>query len=80
MAIPVLLEDQMQLERSARAEAALATGDMTVIYQGGNQWVVTSKDHSYTVSWDNDVWACTCPDFSGRCQVFGLRCKHIGAT
>jgi hypothetical protein len=26
------------------------------------------------------VWACTCPDFAGRCQRFSLRCKHIEAV
>ena len=26
------------------------------------------------------MWTCTCPDFTGRCQRFGLVCKHIGAV
>jgi hypothetical protein len=26
------------------------------------------------------AWACTCPDFTGRCQRFNLLCKHIEAV
>jgi predicted nucleic acid-binding Zn finger protein len=80
MAIPILLEDQMQMERYARAEAALANGEMTVTLQGDNQWMVRSKNNTYTVSWDGEAWACTCPDFADRCQRFGLRCKHVEAV
>ena len=43
-------------------------------------WLIASKDSHYTVSLDSDAWVCTCPDFSTRCQRFGLRCKHIEAV
>ena len=42
--------------------------------------MVASKSSHYTVSLDGDAWTCTCPDFAGRCQRFGLRCKHIEAV
>ena len=42
--------------------------------------MVASKSNRYIVSLDDDAWTCTCPDFTGRCQRFGLRCKHIEAV
>ncbi len=79
-----MLEEQMQNERFARAQTALESGDMAVLPvdrtpQGGAQWIVSSKKSQYTVTLDGNAWACTCPDFAGRCQRFGLRCKHIEA-
>ena len=61
---------------------------MTVLPINPCKWIVVSKRSQYTVSLDGDasrkgtgtVWACTCPDFAGRCQRFGLRCKHIEAV
>jgi hypothetical protein len=55
-------------------------GDMQVMVLTDCTWMVASKSSRYTVSLDGDAWACTCPDFTGRCQRFGLRCKHIEAV
>ncbi len=77
----------MQNERFARAQTALENGDMTVLPIDPCQWIVVSigtstkgKKSRYTVTLDGDTWACTCPDFTGRCQRFGLICKHIEAV
>jgi predicted nucleic acid-binding Zn finger protein len=80
-----ILEHQLQHERMARAQSALQRGEMQVVTlnetpQGDTTWMVASKHSRYTVSLDGDAWACTCPDFAGRCQRFGLRCKHIEAV
>jgi len=64
----------------ARAQAALMNGDMQVMVLTDCTWIVTSKSSRYAVSLEDDAWTCTCPDFSGRCQRFGLRCKHIEAV
>jgi len=77
---PPILENQLQHERTARAQAALLNGDMQVMILTGSTWMVASKSSRYTVSLEGDVWSCTCPDFAGRCQRFGLRCKHIEAV
>ena len=77
---PPILENQLQHERTARAQAALQRGDMQVMILMECTWTVASKSSHYTVSLDGDAWACTCPDFTGRCQRFGLRCKHIEAV
>ncbi len=77
---PPILENQLQHERTARAQAALMSGDMQVMVLTDCAWMVASKSSRYTVSLDGDAWICTCPDFSGRCQRFGLRCKHIEAV
>ena len=84
----------MQNERLARAQTALENGDMAVLPVDPCKWIVVSigtspkgKKSQYTVTLDGDasrkdtgtVWACTCPDFAGRCQRFGLLCKHIEA-
>jgi len=78
--VPPILENQLQHERMARAQAALLSGDMQVMVLTDCTWMVTSKSSHYTVSLEGDAWTCTCPDFSGRCQRFGLRCKHIEAV
>ncbi len=77
----------MQNERFARAQTALGNGDMTVLTVDPCKWIVVSigtspkgRKSQYTVTLDGDTWACTCPDFAGRCQRFGLRCKHIEAV
>jgi hypothetical protein len=75
-----LIEEQMQSERMARAQAALLTGDMAVFYLGSCAWSVASKGSRYTVTLDMDFWSCTSPDFVSRCQRFRLRCKHIEAV
>ena len=77
---PSTLENQLQHERIARAQAALQRGEMQVIVLTDCTWMVASKGNRYTISLENDAWTCTCPDFSGRCQRFGLRCKHIEAV
>ena len=77
---PPSLENQLQHERMARAQAVLQRGDMQVMDLTDSAWAVTSKSSHYTVSLDGDAWTCTCPDFTGRCQRFGLRCKHIEAV
>ncbi|MEN4011338.1 MAG: Rad52/Rad22 family DNA repair protein [Bellilinea sp.] len=85
---PPILEDQFQHDRTARAQAALLNGDMQVMVLTDCAWIVASNRSHYTVSLNGDasrkdtgtVWDCTCPDFSGRCQRFGLRCKHIEAV
>ncbi len=77
---PPILENQLQQERMARAQVALLNGDMQVMVLTDCTWMVASKGSRYTVSLDGEAWACTCPDFSGRCQRFGLRCKHIEAV
>ncbi len=77
---PPILENQRQHERTARAQAALMSGDMQVMVLTDCAWMVASKSSRYTVSLEDDAWTCTCPDFSGRCQRFGLRCKHIEAV
>lgn len=77
---PQILENQLQHERTARAQAALKFGDMQVMFLTDSTWTVASKSSHYTVSLDGDAWTCTCPDFTGRCQRFGLRCKHIEAV
>ena len=69
----------MQNERLARAQTALENGDMAVLPVDPCKWIVVSKKSQYTVTLDGDAWACTCPDFAGRCQRFGLLCKHIEA-
>ena len=69
----------MQNERLARAQTALENGDMAVLPVDPCKWIVVSKKSQYTVTLDGDAWACTCPDFGGRCQRFGLLCKHIEA-
>ena len=53
---------------------------MQVIVLTDCTWMVASKGNRYTISLEDDAWTCTCPDFSGRCQRFGLRCKHIEAV
>ena len=75
-----LREEQMQGERIVRAQEALQNGEMQVFPVNGSTWTVASKGNRYTVSQDGTVWACTCPDFTGRCQRFHLKCKHIGAV
>jgi len=76
----LLLEEQMQGERVLRAQDALLSGEMQVQPTAQGSWMVASKGNRYTVSRDGAVWACTCPDFSGRCQRFHLTCKHIEAV
>ena len=85
MPLPPILEHQLQHERMTRAQAALQRGEMQVMLltstpHAGATWLVASKGSRYTVSLEGDAWACTCPDFAGRCQRFGLRCKHIEAV
>jgi predicted nucleic acid-binding Zn finger protein len=75
-----LIEEQMQSERMARAQVALLRGEMAILPQRERSWTVASKGSRYTVILDEGAWACTCPDFAGRCQRFGLRCKHIEAV
>jgi hypothetical protein len=75
-----LREEQMQGERLARAQEALLTGEMQVLATEGSTWTVESKGNRYIVSLEDSAWACTCPDFSGRCQRFHLTCKHIEAV
>lgn len=75
-----LLEEQMQNERFARAQTALQRGEMAVKLERENTWLVASKGNQCNVSLDGDAWACTCPDFTGRCKRFGLLCKHILAV
>jgi uncharacterized Zn finger protein len=82
----LMLEEQMQNERLARAQTALENGDMAVLPVDPCKWIVVSmgtspkgKKSQYTVTLDGNAWACTCPDFAGRCQRFGLLCKHIEA-
>ena len=77
---PPTLENQLQHERMARAQAALMNGDMQVMSMTDITWIVASKSNRYIVSLNGDAWTCTCPDFTGRCQIFGLRCKHIEAV
>ena len=77
---PPILENQLQNDRTARAQTALWRGEMQVTTLNDCSWTVDSKGSRYIVSLDGDVWACTCPDFSGRCQQFGLRCKHVEAV
>ena len=77
---PSTMENQLQHERIARAQAALQRGEMQVIVLTDCTWMVASKGNRYTISLEDDAWTCTCPDFSGRCQRFGLRCKHIEAV
>ena len=77
---PSTLENQLQHERIARAQAALQRGEMQVIVLTDCTWMVASKGNRYTISLEDDAWTCTCPDFSGRCQRFGLCCKHIEAV
>jgi predicted nucleic acid-binding Zn finger protein len=76
----LLLEEQMQSERLARAQLAIQRGEMTVLPINACTWKVASKGSQYSVSLDGAAWACTCPDFAGRCQRFGLLCKHIAAV
>lgn len=78
-ALPIL-EDQLQDDRMARAQTALQRGEMQVVVLTNCVWMVASKGSQYTVSLDGAAWDCTCPDFAGRCQRFGLRCKHIEAV
>src|SRR4030042_6258240 len=77
---PSTLENQLQHERIARAQAALQRGEMQVIVLTDCTWMVASKGNRYAISLEDDAWTCTCLDFSGRCQRFGLRCKHIEAV
>jgi predicted nucleic acid-binding Zn finger protein len=77
---PPKMESQLQHERMARAQVALMRGEMQVMSMTDITWIVASKSNRYTVSLDGDAWTCTCPDFTGRCQRFGLRCKHIEAV
>jgi len=77
---PLVLETQLQHERIARAQAALLSGEMQVMVLTDCTWIVASKGSQYDVTLDGNAWACTCPDFNGRCQRFGLRCKHIEAV
>jgi predicted nucleic acid-binding Zn finger protein len=77
---PPSLENQLQHDRMVRAQAALRNGDMQVMILTDCTWLVASKSSRYTVSLEDDAWACTCPDFTGRCHRFGLRCKHIEAV
>ena len=75
-----LREEQMQSERIVRAQEALLRGEMQVLPANGNSWTVASKGNLYAVSLDGAAWACTCPDFTGRCRRFHLTCKHIAAV
>ena len=77
---PPILENQLQHERTARARTALQRGEMQVMILTDCTWMVASKSSHYTISLDKGAWACTCPDFKGRCIRFGLRCKHIEAV
>jgi len=78
----------MQSERFARAQMALQSGEMRVLRIDPHTWTIASKGSQYTVSRDGlasrkdtgTMWACTCPDFTGRCRQFGLLCKHIAAV
>ncbi len=77
---PPVLENQLQYERTARAQAALEQGLMQVSGLNDCTWTVAGKGRRYTVSVDSGAWICTCPDFVGRCIRIGLRCKHIEAV
>jgi hypothetical protein len=77
--VPMLFEQQLQDDRKARAQHALRSGAMSVTPMAVG-WLVASRGKRYTVAMDEGAWRCTCPDFSGRCQRFGLRCKHIEAV
>jgi predicted nucleic acid-binding Zn finger protein len=77
---PPTLENQLQHDRMVRAQVALQRGEMQVIVLTDYAWMVASKGNRYTISLEDDAWTCTCPDFTGRCQHFGLRCKHIEAV
>lgn len=91
----IYLEEQMQSERLDRAQSALTSGTMSVQAVGASTWRVDSigssskgRQKHYTVSWNGENsgkdtgtgWVCTCPDFTGRCREYGLRCKHIEAV
>lgn len=81
MNIPIpSIEDNMQSERIARAQTALARGEMAVLPLDSVTWLVTSKGNRYIVSLKDSAWACTCPDFAGHCRVYQLHCKHIVAV
>lgn len=71
-----------QDKRTARAREALETGAMRVAETAADRWEVTNGNGSrgpYLVTRQPD-WACTCGDFTNRCQRLGLRCKHIEAV
>ena len=80
MTTPMVLEEQMQDERLARAQMALLSGQMHMRALDVCTWSVASKGNQYTVAREGPAWTCTCPDFTGRCRQHGLRCKHIEAV
>jgi len=51
----MLLEEQLQDERLARAQAALQRGEMTVQPINACTWIVASKGSQYTVTVDRDA-------------------------
>ncbi len=75
-----LLNDELERERQASAEAALRTGKMTVLFLEEDVWIVRSRDRHYTVQREADAWRCNCPDFSARGERLDLLCKHIWAV
>jgi len=70
------MNDDKQTERTERARAALAAGQIKVTPQGEASWSVVNGDSTpYTVTRDT----CTCKDFENSGK-YGLRCKHIEAV
>ena len=51
----LMLEEQMQNERLARAQTALENGDMAVLTVDPCKWIVVSKKSQYTVTLDGEI-------------------------
>ncbi len=73
-----------QAKRTARAQEALSTGRMRIEPIALDQWRVTNGDNApYTVRRTLDAgreWKCTCEDYTVKCVVYGLNCKHSEAV
>jgi hypothetical protein len=71
--------DKAQTDRTDRAVSALRSGRFQVTRISPERWAVkTGTKIPYAVSFENDMWKCTCLDF----EQLGpqILCKHIGAT
>lgn len=65
-----------QAERTVRAFSALAAGRFQVMRVNPGEWTVQNGDKlPYTVTFFENAWGCTCPDYLQRGSL--VRCKHI---
>ena len=67
-----------QEKRTHKARLALERGQFELQPLAPGAWrVINGEGGTYAVRLQDDVWACTCPDFTDTCRPNGWTCKHI---